>query len=311
MSIIRNPLIRGCKNLKEELSFVKWLGIKSTDLVLDVGSGQNPNLRANVLCDKYVIDNTERACEAPVFMDNRPFVIADGSILPFKDKSFDFVICSHVLEHVDEPGNFLEEIQRVGKGGYIETPHPIYEKMTGGWHVHKWFVSNDNGKLILQKKPKGILDSDLRYFFKLEGGDNLFRTFLVKNIKQLGLHTQYKWKHQINYIVNYQDIVLNDAGWGSADVRENEGQSASLLRKNISRLRKMKLALWKWIRRRSGRKCRSIISLIEILVCPICKAALEYDENDCQLICFHCKCQYPVFIAKTGCYILDFTKSYR
>ena len=30
------------------------------DLVLDVGSGHNPNPRSDILCDRYIEDNTER-----------------------------------------------------------------------------------------------------------------------------------------------------------------------------------------------------------------------------------------------------------
>lgn len=309
MNIIQNSLIRACKNFKKELSFLKWLEIHSTDLVLDLGSGQNPNLRANVLCDKYVIDNTERAFEAPVFMDSRPFVIADGSILPFKDKSFDFVICSHVLEHVDEPEKFLNELQRVAKRGYIETPHPIYERMTGGFLFHKWFVLNDDGKLIVQKKPKGTLDSDLQDFFQkiFTTYDNIYRTFLLRNLKRLGFLTQYKWKDKINYRIISNDIMqpISDSEYLSADVKGDVGQFSGSVRTNISRLGKMKLGLGKWLRRHADKKCGSIVSLLEILVCPICKLALEYNENARQLICTQCKCQYAVFTGKMGCYIFD------
>jgi ubiquinone/menaquinone biosynthesis C-methylase UbiE len=37
----------------------------------------------------------------------------DGQNLPFKDGSFDFVSCNHVLEHVFETEKFLREIRRI------------------------------------------------------------------------------------------------------------------------------------------------------------------------------------------------------
>jgi len=37
--------------------------------------------------------------------------------MPFPDKSFDFVYCAHVLEHVDDPIRACREIMRVGKRG--------------------------------------------------------------------------------------------------------------------------------------------------------------------------------------------------
>ena len=42
--------------------------------------------------------------------------------LPFKDKEFDYVICAHVIEHVNDPIMFKSEIERIGKAGYIELP---------------------------------------------------------------------------------------------------------------------------------------------------------------------------------------------
>ena len=33
---------------------------RANDLVLDVGSGHNPNPRSDILCDRYIEDDTER-----------------------------------------------------------------------------------------------------------------------------------------------------------------------------------------------------------------------------------------------------------
>src|SRR3546814_19845275 len=42
--------------------------------------------------------------------------------MPFADGVFDHVICSHVLEHVPDPGAVIEEMIRVARSGYIEVP---------------------------------------------------------------------------------------------------------------------------------------------------------------------------------------------
>jgi uncharacterized protein YbaR (Trm112 family) len=34
--------------------------------------------------------------------------------------------------------------------------------------------------------------------------------------------------------------------------------------------------------------------LLDILVCPICKAALEYRKSDSELVCKPCKLAFPV-----------------
>lgn len=46
----------------------------------------------------------------------------DGYTLPFEDKSFDLVILSHVLEHVEYERLLLREIHRVAKQLVIEVP---------------------------------------------------------------------------------------------------------------------------------------------------------------------------------------------
>ncbi len=47
--------------------------------------------------------------------------------MPFKDNQFDFVIASHIGEHIDDPVIFCSELKRVAKSGYIETPGPLTE----------------------------------------------------------------------------------------------------------------------------------------------------------------------------------------
>jgi len=41
------------------------------------------------------------------------FLVGDAQELPFDDESFDVVVCSEVIEHVEHPGNVLSEINRV------------------------------------------------------------------------------------------------------------------------------------------------------------------------------------------------------
>ena len=53
---------------------------------------------------------------------DKSFVKITEKKLPFKDKEFDFVIASHVAEHVEDISYFLNELSRVGKKGYIEVP---------------------------------------------------------------------------------------------------------------------------------------------------------------------------------------------
>src|SRR5690606_9416289 len=88
-------------------------------LVLEVGSGGNPYPRSNDLMDAY--ESTRETHWAPFFSD-RPTVLGFVENLPYKDKAFDYVIASHVLEHSRDPEKFISELQRGAKAGYIEVP---------------------------------------------------------------------------------------------------------------------------------------------------------------------------------------------
>lgn len=127
--------------------------IKDYWKVLDVGSGHNPHTRANIILDKYIKDNKERSGQSIKIRYGQQFVEGDACSTPFKDKEFDYIIASHIAEHVNEPAKFCEELMRIGKRGYIETPSKFAEMILGEI-FHKWYVYKKNGALIFEKKNK-------------------------------------------------------------------------------------------------------------------------------------------------------------
>ncbi|HID28537.1 MAG TPA: methyltransferase domain-containing protein, partial [Desulfobacterales bacterium] len=97
-------------NTRRRLRQLRRMSIRPADVVLDVGSGGTPNWRANVLCDKFVVDATERGGNPFYVGPGQYGVIGDAMRLPFRELCFDYVICSHILEHMEDPGAFLREI---------------------------------------------------------------------------------------------------------------------------------------------------------------------------------------------------------
>ena len=78
--------------------------------------------------------------------------------LPFKDKEFDYVILSHVLEHVPNLLTFKDELVRIGKSGYIELPTKLYDNVVFGSDEpvlgHKWWFEFDDDNQILKYTKK-------------------------------------------------------------------------------------------------------------------------------------------------------------
>lgn len=121
----------------------------ATGLVLEIGSGDNPNPRSNVLVDRFLgSDNRERGGDLVV---DRPFVVADAHFLPFKDGAFAYSICSHILEHMDDPVQFASELRRTCTAGYIQSPSEIAERLFH-WSFHRWYVNLVDDTLVLHPK---------------------------------------------------------------------------------------------------------------------------------------------------------------
>ena len=146
--------------------------VPSEALVLEVGSGGNPYARANVLLDAYEV--TGQRHWAPLVSD-RPTVLGFVESLPFKDKAFDFVIASHVLEHSSEPERFLAELQRVAKAGYIEVPDAFMERINP-YRDHRLEVTLRNGGLVIRKKP------DWREYFSVYGEGQIDLRTVFKDV---------------------------------------------------------------------------------------------------------------------------------
>ncbi len=97
--------------------------------VLEVGAGDGAILaelsKQNFAKEYHAVEISESGINAinqrnlPQLKSVLPF---DGYKLPFEDDSFDLVILSHVLEHVEHERVLLREIQRVAQYCIVEVP---------------------------------------------------------------------------------------------------------------------------------------------------------------------------------------------
>jgi SAM-dependent methyltransferase len=132
--------------------------------VLDVGSGHSPHPRADVLLERLVRDDRERSGVPIEYCDAR-LVVGDACSMPLADGAFDFVIASHIAEHVDDPVRLCGELSRVARAGYIETPGLLGDMLLRE-HFHRWRVSRHKGGLrfeeVVNPRPLGAV-GDLFY----------------------------------------------------------------------------------------------------------------------------------------------------
>lgn len=66
------------------------------------------------------------------------FVIVDVYRLPFKDKQFNHVLCSHTIEHIPRPEEFFKELHRVGREVTLILP-PLWDISAAlNFLEHRW-----------------------------------------------------------------------------------------------------------------------------------------------------------------------------
>ena len=118
--------------------------------ILDIGCGYGANEFANTICDVQDLSK---------FYKDKNFIKLENKQLPFKDNEFDFVIASHVLEHVEDFKFFISELERVSKKGYIELPTKLEDNLVfENKNDHLWHMDFDdvNSKLLISNKLQYI-----------------------------------------------------------------------------------------------------------------------------------------------------------
>lgn len=262
--------------------------IGERDLVLEIGSGDRPNPRSDVLVDRFIDDDTERGGALRI---DRPLIVADAHQLPFKDQSFDYVVCFHILEHMDDPARFIQEITRVGKRGHIQSPSEIAEKLFH-WPFHRWYVNLVEGRLVLHKLDGEETFGDL--FDYLYAYNPKFARF-SRSMPRL-FYVDYEWEGTIDFeIRDSSPLDLRDPTTLRRLARPQESPLAALKGDLTSfardRTPRPLLNAAKRLARRKRGTARAF-DLDALLACPACHGDLA--RGTAALTCAGCGRVYPI-----------------
>ena len=155
--------------------------------ILDIGCGYKPHKNASVIAD--IQDFSD-------FYKEKKFIQIQGKNLPFKDKEFDFVIASHVIEHVDDFEFFIKELERISSKGYIELPSRMGDNLVfenKNDHIW-WFYFDDTANKLIVSKKNQLIDPFI----------TVATAKLFEEIFRESLVIELAWEKKIDYKIDNQ-----------------------------------------------------------------------------------------------------------
>lgn len=164
---------------KRRVVFMKLLKPDRENKIMDLGGGNGylvTKITQDVpLCNITSADISQKSLDDIKSRYNYSTVlIPESGGLPFKDKEFDIIFCNSVIEHVTVPKEviwtladgkkfkeeslksqkgFADEIRRVGKGYFVQTPYKYFLLES-----HSWLP------VIITIFPRSMLIKTLRFF---------------------------------------------------------------------------------------------------------------------------------------------------
>ncbi len=183
------------------------LTIKCRDYVVDVGSGDNPMLRADVLVEPHLRDNSQRGGDMKIYR-HQLLVDVNGEAMPFDDGRFDYAVCSHVIEYANNPERLLSELTRVASRGYIEMPSLLGEVLTPSAH-NRWVAVELDGRLLIFATAT-IAEPFRAGLAELCRRDNSPLRSRLKVDAQRMLTIRYEWSDGVDFVVNPADEECAD-----------------------------------------------------------------------------------------------------
>jgi uncharacterized protein YbaR (Trm112 family)/SAM-dependent methyltransferase len=252
-------------------------------LVLDVGAGNNPHPRADILCEKYLYDDFHRGAGGAA--TDLPLVVGDASALPFKSDSIDVLISSNTIEHLEDPAGFFEEAGRVAHSGFFTAPSALQEHLCS-YIYHPWMIEQQGDTLVFEAKDRVVINPKVHDFFihHIMNNNLGLDTFTIDHWKELVI--DYQWEGKPELAVKGEPFV--------PEVKASTLAEEATTTYELRGIEKFRFGLKLLVRRIIHRlvSARQSIDLAEILACPACHGSVSMTTD--RVHCPQCNLDYPM-----------------
>lgn len=216
--------------LERKRAINRVLSNEDLDLILEVGSGLSPIVtdRPNIIYSELSF----RALQTLRRLNGTgKYVVADGTQLPFRTGALSHVICSEVLEHIEQDQKAIDELARVLRPdglACITVPHRKFYMAADDRfvrHFRRYEIDEMREKLdhagfrlratkkVLGPLEKITMFSVVMVFLTAKGllrkgqdtpGEEKRSTSIMHTI----LHTAFEWSHKIYAVIARIDAAI-------------------------------------------------------------------------------------------------------
>lgn len=121
-NFVKNTIAPPEESLRNVWIINKLINIPKGKSIIDVGAGQMPYRQYSKHLKymsqdfgKYTGEGVKKGLQTGKFDSSRVDLVSDITSIPIKDKTFDYVLCAEVFEHLPDPLSALAEINRINK----------------------------------------------------------------------------------------------------------------------------------------------------------------------------------------------------
>lgn len=188
------------------------------DKIVELGPGYKPFELSNYVID--IDDSYSELYSEKIFLKTN----INYETIPRENKFFDYCYSRHTLEDISTPFFAFNELTRVSKRGFIETPSPLIEMMKGvdagettyrGYIHHRYIVWSDtdtNTIYFLPKMPiieRIVLTEDLnrQMHYTANTQPLLWNNYYIWDENMTPNIIVYGYNSDYDYVGNYAELL--------------------------------------------------------------------------------------------------------